>query len=63
MNDTLALLDVELIHKLGRDNVVPNALNQKEEFQMENPPTNTQALKAIFYMESNFKWKTKETYV
>jgi hypothetical protein len=55
MNDTLALLDVELIHKLGRDNVVPNALNQKEEFQMENPPTNTQALKAIFYMESNFK--------
>ncbi len=63
MNDTLALLDVELIHKLGQDIVVPNALNQKEEFQMENPPTNTQALKAIFYVESSFKWKTEEAYV
>jgi hypothetical protein len=55
MNDTLAFLDVELIHKLGQNNVVPNALNQKEEFQVENPPTKTQALKAIFYVESSLK--------
>ncbi len=38
-NDTLALLDVELIHKSGRDNVVPNGLNWKEEFQVEKPLT------------------------
>jgi hypothetical protein len=31
-HDTLALLDVELIHKPWRDNVVPNALSRKEEF-------------------------------
>jgi hypothetical protein len=35
--DTLALLDVELIHKLGKDNVVFNALSRKEEFQVEKP--------------------------
>jgi hypothetical protein len=30
-HDTLALLDVELIHKSGQDIVVLNALNRKEE--------------------------------
>ncbi len=30
-HDTLALLDVELIHKLGQNNVVFDALNRKEE--------------------------------
>jgi hypothetical protein len=30
-HDTLALLDVELFHKLGRDNVVLDAINKKEE--------------------------------
>jgi hypothetical protein len=35
-HDTLALLHVELIHKPGRDNIIPNALSKKEEFQMEN---------------------------
>jgi hypothetical protein len=37
----LAMLDVELIHKLGKDNVVPNALIRKEEFQMEKSSTKT----------------------
>jgi hypothetical protein len=31
MAHTLALPNVELIHKLGWDNVVPDLLNQKEE--------------------------------
>jgi hypothetical protein len=47
-HDTLALLDMELIHKQGWDNVVPNALNRKEEFQVEKPLTKIQALRVIF---------------
>jgi hypothetical protein len=31
-HDTLALLDVELIHKLGWDNVIHDALNRNKEF-------------------------------
>jgi hypothetical protein len=31
-HNTLALMDVELIHKPGWDNVVPNALSQKDEY-------------------------------
>jgi hypothetical protein len=45
------MLDVELIHKLGHDNVVSNALNRKEEFQVEKPLTKTQTLKVIFQGE------------
>lgn len=59
-HDTLVLLDLELIHKLGWDNIIPNALSKKEEFQMEKPPTKTQALKAIFQGEGSFKWKIRE---
>lgn len=43
-HETLALLDVELAHKLGQDNVVLNALNRKEKFQVEKPLTKTSAL-------------------
>jgi hypothetical protein len=43
-HDTLALLDVELIHKPGWDNVVPDALSKKEKVQVEKPLTKTQAL-------------------
>jgi hypothetical protein len=32
-HDTFALMDVELIHKPGYDNVVPDALNGWEEFE------------------------------
>jgi hypothetical protein len=38
-HDTLALLDVELIHKPCQDNVIPDALSRKEEFQLEKPST------------------------
>lgn len=47
-HDTLALFDVELIHKPGWDNVILDALNRKEEFQLEKPLTKTHASRAIF---------------
>jgi hypothetical protein len=43
-HDTLALLDVELIHKPRWDNVVLDALSRKENFQVEKPLTKTHAL-------------------
>jgi hypothetical protein len=48
MNGTLVLLNVELIHNPGRENVVLDALNQKEKFKVEKLLTKIQALKAIF---------------
>jgi hypothetical protein len=35
----LGIVDVELIHKSGQNNIVPDALSRKEEFQMEKPMT------------------------
>jgi len=35
----------------------------KEEFQMEKPPTKTQALKAIFQGKSNLERKIRKAYV
>jgi hypothetical protein len=35
----MVFLDMELIHKLGWENMVPNAFSRKEEFQAENPST------------------------
>jgi len=62
-HDTLELMDVEFIHKQGRDNVVPNALNRKNEFQVEKPLTKTQALRAIFQGENNLENLIKEPYI
>jgi len=62
-HDTLALLDVELIHKPRWDNITPNALSRKEEFQLEKPSTKTLALRAIFQGKSILEWKINETYV
>jgi hypothetical protein len=59
----LALLDVELIHKLIQDNVIHDALSRKNEFQLERPSTKTQALRAIFEGESNLEWKIREAYM
>jgi hypothetical protein len=36
-HDTLALVNIELIHKNGKDNVVSNALSHKNEYQREMP--------------------------
>jgi hypothetical protein len=41
-------LDLELIHKPRWDNIILNALNRKEEFEVEKPLTKTYALRAIF---------------
>jgi hypothetical protein len=62
-HDTLALLDVELIHKLGQDNVIHDALNRKKEFQLERASTKTQALRAIFEGESSLEQKIREVYM
>jgi len=62
-HNTMALLNVELIHKPGQNNVVLDALNTKEKFQMEKPLTKTQALKAIFQGENSLERRIKEAYV
>lgn len=36
-HDTLAFMDIELIHKLGKNNVVLDALSCKKEYQGEMP--------------------------
>ncbi len=54
---------MELIHKQGWFNVVPNTLNRKEEFQVEKPSTKIQALRAIFQKESNLERNIKEAYM
>jgi hypothetical protein len=40
-HDTLALMDVELIHKLGYDIMVPYTLSHKEEYH-EKPSSKIQ---------------------
>ncbi len=62
-HDTLALLDVELIHKPRWDNVVFDALSKKEEFQLEKPSTKTQALKAIFQGKNSMEQNVREAYM
>ncbi len=45
--DTLALMDIELIHKCNKENVVLNVLSRKEEYQGEMPWGSTQILRAM----------------
>ncbi len=54
---------LELIHKLGRENVVLDALSHKKEFQNDKLSTKMQTLCAIFIGESNLKHNIKETYL
>jgi hypothetical protein len=49
--DTLALMDIELIHKCNKNNVVLNVLSRKEEYQGEMPWGSTQILRAMFVRE------------
>ncbi|KAL3692137.1 hypothetical protein R1sor_005788 [Riccia sorocarpa] len=58
-HDILALMDVNLIHKLGRENVVPDALSRKEEYM----PSSTQVLKAMYQGESALERKIREGYM
>ena len=48
--DVLACFNVDLIHKLGRDNVVPDALSRRQELQI------------IFTGESSLMRKIREGY-
>lgn len=56
-------MDIKLIHKSSKDNVVLDALNWKEEYQNEKVVNITQALKAMFIGETNLNRKFKEGYV
>ena len=56
-HDTLALMNVDLIHKPGRDNVVPDALSRKEEF---HAMSTTQVLRLMYKREGNFEQKIRE---
>lgn len=61
-HDTLALMDIELIHKPNKDNVVLDALNCKEEYQGKMPWENIQIFQIMFVEESNLERKIQEAY-
>ncbi len=56
-HDTLALMDIELIHRPNKDNVVPYALSCKEEYQGRMPWENIQILRNMFVRENDLKRK------
>ncbi|KAL3688559.1 hypothetical protein R1sor_014868 [Riccia sorocarpa] len=58
-HDTLALMDVEFIHKPGRDNVVPDALSRKEEYMSSS----TQVLRLMYQGETDLERKIREGYM
>jgi hypothetical protein len=58
-HDTFSLMDIELIHKLDKNNVVPNALNCDEEYQGEMPWENTQIFRAMVIGENGLERKKK----
>ena len=59
-HDTLALMNVDLIHKPGSDNVVSDALSRREEFQAMST---IQALRLIYKGEGNLQRKIREGYL
>ncbi len=56
-------MDIELIHKHGKDNVVLDALSCKENYQGEMHWESTQILQAMFVKENNLERKIQEAYV
>lgn len=56
-------MDIELIHKLGKNNFVLDALSWKEENQNEKVMNITQALITMFIGESDLNTKLREGYV
>jgi hypothetical protein len=52
--DTLAFMDIKLIHKPSKDNVVPS---RKKEYQGEMPLESTQILLAMLVRENDLKIK------
>lgn len=59
-HDTLALMNVDLIHKPGRDNVVPDALSRKEEL---HAMSTTQVLRLMYRGEGNWERRIREGYM
>ena len=59
-HDTLALMNVDLIHKPDRDELVPDALNRKEEFHIIST---TQVLRLIYKGKENLERKIREGYM
>ena len=53
-------MNVDLIHKPGCDNVVPDVLSRWEEFHAMSM---TQALRLMYKGERNLKWKIREEYL
>ena len=52
-------MNVDLIHKSGRDNVVLDALSKREEL---HAISTTQALRLIYKDKINLQWKIREGY-
>jgi hypothetical protein len=50
-------MDIKLIHKPSKNNVVPNALSRKEEYQGEMPWENTRIFQTMFVGENNLERK------
>jgi len=50
-------MDIELIHKLGKDNVVLNVLSRKEKYQGEMSWESTQIFRAMFVKKKDIKRK------
>jgi hypothetical protein len=59
----LGIIGCEINPKPKQDNVIPNALSKKEEFQVGKTPTKIQALRAIFQRENILERKIREAYV
>ncbi len=56
-------MDIKLIHKPSKNNVVPNALSRKEEYQGEMPWENTRIFQTMFIGENNLEKKIWNAYV
>jgi hypothetical protein len=54
---------LELVHKLGCENVVLHALSHKKEILNDKLSTKMQTLCAIFIVEGKLKRNIKETYL
>ncbi len=59
-HDILALMDIELIHKLNKDNVVPNVINLKKEYQGEMHWESIQIFQTMFIEKNDLERKIWE---
>ncbi len=61
-HNTLALMDMELICKTSQNNVVPNTLSYKEEYN-KKPSIKIKYLQVIFVGKNIMERKIREAYV